>query len=229
MEKSASKSFGWPIAAVLLLGGVGAAVWFSQQQPSVPAKPAPAAATTPAATPARQLPASSLDAKPAPMTATAEAPEAPLSGRGAAAVEEIDTVLRDQSISTDDAAKRLVALAADGTVPEKIRNDALQHAMNLLPDEGFASLEGMLKTKETPPELLDLVFHEIHNRPVDVQLPTALLLMQRSGEEVSQQARELLSFHLEKDLGDDPAAWTSTVQEATAKAKAENAAVGVQN
>jgi hypothetical protein len=140
-----------------------------------------------------------------------------------AALEEIDTVLRDQSIPQDAAALRLVALAGDGSVPEPIRNDALQHAMNLLPDEAFNAVEEMVKTKATPPELLDLVFHEIHNRPVQVQLPTALMLMkERAGEEISQQARDLLSFHLEKDLGDDPAAWTAAVQEATAKAIADS-------
>jgi hypothetical protein len=81
----------------------------------------------------------------------------------------------------------------------------------------------MIKTKATPADLLDLVFHEIHNRPVQVQLPTALLLMkERAGEEISQQARDLLSFHLERDLGDDPAAWTAAVQEATNKAIADS-------
>jgi len=227
MEKSASKNFGWPIAAIVLIGGVGAAVWFSQQQPPAPGKPAPVA-TSPSETkpPIRQLPSSSLENRPTPAPPTTPEP-APPTARATAAIEEIDNVLRDQSISTDDAAQRLVKLASDATVPDQIRNDALQHAMNLLPDEGFGSLEEMLKTKATPPELLDLVFHEIHNRPVDVQLPTALLLMQRSGEEVAQQARELLGFHLEQDLGDDPTAWASAVQQAAAKAKAENAAADV--
>jgi len=224
MEKSASKGFGWPLAAILLVGGVGAAVWFSQQQPSAPPKTAPVAATAPASGPARQLPTSALET-PMPPAPVAAAPE---TNRAAAAIEEIDAVLRDESIPQDNAARRLVALASDATVPNKIRNDALQHAMNLLPNGSFDSLAEMIKTQATPPELLDLVFHEIHNRPVEVQLPTALLLMQRSGEQVAQQARELLAFRLEKDLGEDPAAWATAVQEATQKAKAENSAAGVQ-
>ena len=85
------------------------------------------------------------------MTPPTPAPVAPPSPKAAAALEEIDTVLRDQSISQGDAAKRLVALATDATVPDQMRNDALQHAMNLLPDEGFNSLDALLKTKGTPP------------------------------------------------------------------------------
>jgi hypothetical protein len=226
MEKSGSKNFGLVLAALALVGGVGYFVWSSQQQPAAaPAKDTPPTAAAPAAQPARTLPSSSLENRP--MTPPTPAPVEPPSPKGAAALEEIDTVLRDQSISQGDAAQRLVALASDATVPDQMRNDALQHAMNLLPDEGFTSLDALLKTKGTPPELLDLVYHEIHNRPVEVQLPAALLLMQRTGEEISQQSRDLLSFHLEQDYGDDPTAWAKPVQDALAKAKQESAAAGV--
>ncbi|RFC42683.1 MAG: hypothetical protein DVB23_002994 [Verrucomicrobia bacterium] len=224
MEKSSSKGFGWVIGMVVVLGAAGTAVWFSQQPaPSTSPQVATPAPANPVAsqTPPRSLPASSLENRPAPPTTPTPSPEpAPANpARAAAALEEIDTVLRDQSIPLDAAAQRLVRLASDATVPDQIRNDALQHAMNLLPDEAFNSVDAMIKTKATPPELLDLLFHEIHNRPVEVQLPTAFLLMkERAGEEISQQARDLLSFHLEKDLGDDPSAWSAAVQEATAKA-----------
>jgi hypothetical protein len=235
MEKSGSKNFLWIIAAILLIGGVGSAVYFSQLQPSAPAsKPAPAAKTEPATPAPRQIVGSALENRPmapasAPSTPGVTETPAPLSPRAQAALEEIDTVLRDQSIETGAAAQRLVKLATDATVPDQIRNDALQHAMNLLPDEGFPSLDELLKTKSTPAELLDLVYHEIHNRDVTVQLPTALLLMERTGEEISQQARELLAFRLEQDYGDDPTAWAAPVQKAVAEAKKENAATNASN
>jgi hypothetical protein len=227
MEKTTPKGFGWVLAVVLLLGGAGTAVWFSREQPAVAAVIGKGAEDKPAPAPVRPLPASSLENRPAaaPVTAPTPPPAPENTPRGVAALEEIDTVLRDQTVSTDAAAQRLVKLASDEAVPAEIRNEALQHAMNLLPDEAFNSVDGMIKAKSTPPELLDLLFHEIHNRPVDVQLPTAFLLMsERRGEEISQQARDLLSFHLEKDLGDDPTAWAPVVQQATAKARTEGAA-----
>jgi hypothetical protein len=144
-----------------------------------------------------------------------------------AAVERIDALLRDESISHDDAARNLLAVVADDGVSDAVRLEAMQHAMNLLSDESFASVETLLKGKSTPVDVLDTVFHEIHNRPVDVQLPAAYLLLQRSGEEIAQQARELLSFHLEQDLGEDPAAWADAVRAATEKAKRERAESGL--
>jgi hypothetical protein len=89
--------------------------------------------------------------------------------------------------------------------------------MNLLPDQDFSSLDGMLKNKETPVALLDIVFNEVHNRPAATQLPVALTLLHSPDPDVATRARSLLAFHLDRDYGDDFAAWDAPVAEALAK------------
>jgi len=219
------KNIGWIFGALLLVAGVGAAVWYTQKP--VPPPTPTASAPEPSVAPARIVPPSALEGRPeAPPIPPAPAETTPKPNT-TAAVERIDEVLRDESISHDDAARNLLAVVADDAVSDAVRLEAMQHAMNLLSDESFTAVEGLLKGKTTPPEILDTVFHEIHNRAVDVQLPAAYLLMQRSGEEVAQQARDLLGFHLEQDLGDDPAAWAEAVRAATEKAKQERAEGGL--
>lgn len=231
MEASGAKNFVMPVAGILLAAAVGGAVWFSQQQPSSPS--ASAVPTSESAAPAPTAQASSSLAAPA-APALPVAPAAPemspeAVARTVAALNEIDTVLRDKALSTDAAALRLVTLASDSSVPLATRTDALQHAINLLPDESFDSLDPLISTKETPVELLDMVFTAVHDRSASVQLPIALTLMQRSDEDVSTRARNLLAFHLDQDFGDDPAAWLEPVQAAIAKAQSASAPAQAPN
>jgi hypothetical protein len=135
------------------------------------------------------------------------------------ALQKIDAVLRDSSMPPAKAGLQLAELASDSAVPLQNRTEALQHAMNLLPDDSFGALDGLLSAKDAPVSLQDLVFNEVHNRPVTTQLPVALTLLKSPDPDVSSRARSLLAFHLDRDYGDDLDAWTQPVQEAIAKAK----------
>ena len=224
MEARSSKNLVMPLVGIALAAAVGAAVWYTQQQPPAPAVPpvtTSAPESSPPAPPTPQPPSALsspvVPSIPSPTEAPEMSPEA--IARTAAALKEIDTVLRDKTLSTDAAGLRLVTLASDSSLPLATRTDALQHAINLLPDKSFDSLNGMLTAKDTPGELLDMVFVSIHDRSPSVQLPVALALMQRSSGEVSTQARNLLAFQLDRDYGDDPEAWLEPVKAAIAKAQ----------
>ena len=163
---------------------------------------------------------SSETAPPAPEGVKPVAPTEPTPEEAAkmvAALQEIDSTLRDKALPPAEAGMKMAKLASDSSVPLSSRTDALQHAMNLLPDQGFTSLDGMLKDKETPVSLLDMVFTEVHNRPPTTQLPVALTLLRSSNPDVASRARSLLAFHLDRDYGDDLAAWDAPVAEALAK------------
>jgi hypothetical protein len=77
----------------------------------------------------------------------------------------------------------------------------------------------LLSAPDAPVSLQDMVFNEVHNRPVTTQLPVALLLLKSPDPDVSSRARNLLRFHLDRDYGDDLEAWVKPTEEALAKAK----------
>jgi len=49
--------------------------------------------------------------------------------------------------------------------------DAIQTALNLLPDEQFTSLYGILFDKQENPEVLDEIFSDALNRPEEIKIP----------------------------------------------------------
>ncbi len=213
-----------PIAVAACLAGVGC----DQSKTPAPADQAPSADAPADKAPEKTGMSSALGGgapkTEAPVTkAAADAPPAEPSpeevAKAVEALQKIDTVLRDSSLPPAKAGLQLAELASDASVPLQNRTEALQHAMNLLPDDSFGALDGLLASKDAPVSLQDLVFNEVHNRPVTTQLPVALTLLKSPDPDVSSRARSLLAFHLERDYGDDLDAWTQPVQEAIAKAK----------
>lgn len=56
-------------------------------------------------------------------------------------------------------------------VPQPRKEECLQRALNLIPDEHVMLLAGILFDKSQEPELLDLVYNDILNRDEDVKQP----------------------------------------------------------
>jgi len=213
------------IKTILGLIGLVVCAGCDQRKPEDPAKASTSLPASPGGS-ALSKPAlssslgSSTPNKPSADPASPPTPSAPSPEETAklvAALQEIDSSLRDKQLPPAEAGLKMAKLAADPNVPLAARTDALQHAMNLLSDQGFASLDGMLKDQKTPVPLLDMVFVEVHNRPATTQLPVALSLLHSANPEVASRARNLLAFHLNRDYGDDFSAWDRPVAEELAK------------
>lgn len=58
-----------------------------------------------------------------------------------------------------------------GKVPKSRKEECLQRALNLVPDENAMLLVGILLDKEQPKEMLELVFNDVLNRDETVKLP----------------------------------------------------------
>ena len=59
-------------------------------------------------------------------------------------------------------------------IPQARREECLQRALNLLPDENVMLLAGILLDKEQPREFLELVFNDVLNRDEGVKKPLLL-------------------------------------------------------
>lgn len=61
-------------------------------------------------------------------------------------------------------------------VPDSRKEECLQRALNLLPDENVMLLAGILMDKEQPREYLELVFNDVLNRDESVKKPLLELI-----------------------------------------------------
>lgn len=129
---------------------------------------------------------------------------------------EIHRLLADDSISTTDASLGLLEVAANNRVGNTHRCEALQHALNLVPDENYAAM--ILKDPDgtywDTPEMQSLLLLDAHNRQDIAKIPAALAVLKHADGEVRTEAKELLAFLLDLDettMGDDYAQWHAAV------------------
>jgi len=123
--------------------------------------------------------------------------------------------LGDDSISIEDAANGLLAMAADPTAPMNVRTEALEHALNLTNDANFENVNAILSSQQSAiPELLvQTVLNDSYNRRHITQVDTAFrILTGEYSEELVEEALELLEFHTDENHGNDIDAWAQAVE-----------------
>lgn len=79
------------------------------------------------------------------------------------------------------------------------KSQALDHALNLLPDTEYQKLNNLLLDPETPPHLLEKIFTDLHNRSEKASLQAALHLIKRPEQEIVEAAKTLLAHLLDLD------------------------------
>jgi hypothetical protein len=79
------------------------------------------------------------------------------------------------------------------------KSQALDHALNLLPDTEYGKLDGLLLDPKTPAQLLEKVFTDLHNRSEKASLQAALHLIKRAEPEIVAAAKALLAHRLDLD------------------------------
>jgi len=139
--------------------------------------------------------------------------------------EKVDLVLASDSISTGKANSVLLGIALDENAPISIRNDAIEHALNLIDDKGFDKVQRTMGTgrNELPEPLVQTILDDTLNRADSIQLTTALKVLEGSHTSVIEEAKELLEFHLELEHGDNVQLWQKAVNDYIAELKKEEA------
>jgi len=97
-------------------------------------------------------------------------------GTGTAAEKAVEAweTLVDQMAEMTDAPtreRRASVKEAFDKLAKADQMDAVQMALNLLPDEQFTSLYGILFDKQGDPEVLDEIFNDALNRPEEIKVP----------------------------------------------------------
>ncbi|MCB1076345.1 MAG: hypothetical protein KDM64_00840 [Verrucomicrobiae bacterium] len=118
--------------------------------------------------------------------------------------ERIEELLSNQEISTRDASRELLAMAADSKGPEQLRIDAVQHGLNLLEDENYLNDALFLATRtDLPEEMQDILFADLHNRDQEISVPVADKIAKTPGHPLAEDAKDFVDFFKEDD---DPSA-----------------------
>jgi len=122
----------------------------------------------------------------------------------APASPEVDEILVDESITIEQAAVRLRALASDTTQTKAHRLEALQHGLNL-GIEAFADFAEQADQAELPAELASHFLDEIinYNDAPATQIRSYVALIDHSDVEVRELALEMLRFQVGDDLHEE--------------------------
>ena len=88
--------------------------------------------------------------------------------------------------------------------------DAIQNALNLLPDEQFVSLFAILFDKTQNPDVLDEIFNDALNRPEEIKVPMMKALLRDKGHPLHDEAARILDATGEGDADDGNGAEAAT-------------------
>jgi hypothetical protein len=121
----------------------------------------------------------------------------------------------------DAVAMRLSALAP--TLPLDGRVEATQHMVNLLGDENYQPALQKLVSLATPPEVMEVIYSDVLNRPNTVKLPVLVNVLGVPSHPLRAEALDTLQIFVGRDLGNDTQAWSAAVQEFLRAEALENA------
>jgi hypothetical protein len=139
-----------------------------------------------------------------------------------AAWEKPISDLLDSDDENEEVAVKLAALGP--TLPLEGYVECIQHVVNLLDDEQYKLASDMLMNSSLHPEVREVIYSDVLDRPNEVKVPVLLGLLGSYGHPLQAEAREQLQRALGVDLGPDPAAWQGAVAAFLARSAAEEAA-----
>ena len=125
--------------------------------------------------------------------------------------EKLDEILTG---GEDAAAKAQKLAVLYPNLPEGAQVEAVQHMINLLPDDRFTATAGPLVTNAlTPSSVIDVLIADTFNRPNPVKLPVLADIVRIPEHPWRDQAKTLLELYVEHDYGEDWPAWDRAVQQ----------------
>ncbi len=113
------------------------------------------------------------------------------------ASKRIDRLITHQTLSNQEVATQLRAIAQDKRIPENVRAEALGHGVLL----NLATFVDMAADTQLPKDMAqDLLHHIINeNRDPALQIRAYIEFLNHSSQEIREQAKDKLSFILEDD------------------------------
>ena len=118
----------------------------------------------------------------------------------------------DSSMDTDKMAEKMLEIYPH-LAPDK-QKDAIEHILNLVPDEGFAPVGKILLNPKTPAEISDDIMNDMGNRPGVIRMPLILEVAKTPDHPKAAEAKELLELYIEpeEDLGNDWDKWEKAMK-----------------
>jgi hypothetical protein len=115
-------------------------------------------------------------------------------------MKRIDRLIAHQTLSNREVAEQLRMIAKDKSIPEKVRTEALGHGV-ILDLRIFADMAADAQLPiEMAENLLEHVINE--NRDPALQIRVYTDFMNHTSSEIREEAKDLLAFMLEDDLGE---------------------------
>jgi hypothetical protein len=122
----------------------------------------------------------------------------------------IDTVLTSEAEPGEKGATLLALLPR---VPAEEQAAAAQHVANLLADEDYEQFGLQLANTNTPPDVQDIIFADVMDRPDKIKLPLLLEVAKTPDHPKATESKELLELYLEKDYGNDWELWKTKIDD----------------
>lgn len=129
--------------------------------------------------------------------------------------------LLDSDEENEKVAASLAALAP--TLPLEGQVEAIQHMVNLLDDEQYALAQNMVMNPGLHPDVREVLFSDVLDRPNNVKLPVLLTLLGSPGHPLRTEAHTNLQAVIGQDLGESPMLWSQPVQAFLEREAAEEA------
>jgi len=129
--------------------------------------------------------------------------------------------LLDSDEDNDKVASALAVLVP--TLPLEGQVEAVQHMVNLLDDEQYELARNMVMNPGLHPDLREVLFSDILDRPNTVKLPALLALLGSPGHPLRTEAHTNLQAVIGQDLGESPMLWSQPVQAFLEREAAEEA------
>lgn len=131
------------------------------------------------------------------------------------ASDAVAALVGDSALSNPELIAGLRRIVDDAGRPIADRLEALDHALNLIPDDNPAVLREMASRRVLPEEVRMRLLADAFNRPVRLQGEILLSLLENAAGDTRKTLLTELASLCGEDLGDDPAAWRKAVEKLT--------------
>jgi len=123
---------------------------------------------------------------------------------------KLDEILAPEGEPADKA-RKLFELFPQ--LPRDGQAEVAQHLSNLVSDKDYAGLGKLLADAKLPEPVLDVLMGDLLNRPNSVKLPELLEVARDPEHPKAAEAKELLAFFLDQDLGADWTKWQAKMEQ----------------
>jgi len=136
---------------------------------------------------------------------------------------QLGDILANKSLRNIEAAGSFLSLAVDPTKSAALRFNALEHALNLLPEDQASALSPLIAEQTTPTEMVDSILDYAMNIDIDTTaLDLGIQILESPHEDQREASHEMVAFILDVDSDVDSATLLVEAKKELAKMLAED-------